>query len=130
MLRSQSAGRAGLRFGGFCTAVIIVQVAITVAFIPLAAGGVFESNRFNERANAIGAERFLAAHTAIDREDLAVDSATYAARVRNSFDALEARLSAEPGVERVAFADRLPVNDQLKYGFGVDTSAGMPKDGL
>ena len=90
MLRSQSAGRAGLRFGGFWTAVIIVQVAITVAFIPLAAGGVFESNRFNERAEAIGAERFLAAHAAIDRDDLGVDSATYAARVRSSFDALEA----------------------------------------
>jgi putative ABC transport system permease protein len=130
MLRSQSAGRAGLRFGGFWTGVIIVQVAITVAFIPLAAGGVFESNRFNDRADAIGAERFLAAHTAIDREDLAVDSVTYAGRVRSSFDALETRLSAEPGVERVAFADRLPVNDQLKYGFGVDTSAGAPGNRL
>ncbi len=132
MLRSQSAGRTGggLRFGGFWTAVIIVQVAITVAFIPLAAGGVFEANRFDERADAIGAERFLAAHVAIDRDDLAVDSATYVARVRNSFDALEARLSAEPGVERVAFADRLPVKDQLEYGFAVDTSAGAPGEGL
>jgi putative ABC transport system permease protein len=130
MLRSESAGRAGLRFGGFWTAVIIVQVAITVAFIPLAAGGVFESNRFNERAEAIGADRFLAAHAAIDRDDLAVDSATYAARVRASFDALEQRLSAEPGVEHVAFADRLPVKDQLRYGFGVDTAAGAPGDGL
>ncbi|MGH8519133.1 MAG: FtsX-like permease family protein, partial [Panacagrimonas sp.] len=130
MLRNESAGRAGLKFGGFWTAVIIVQVAITVAFIPLAAGGIFESNRFKERADAIGAERFLAAHVAIDREDLALDSATYAGRVRNSFDALESRLSAEPGVQGVAFADRLPVLDQLEYGFGVDTSAGAPGDGL
>jgi putative ABC transport system permease protein len=130
MLRSQSAGRAGLRFGGFWTAIIIVQVAITVAFIPLAAGGVFESNRFGERADAIGAERFLAAHVAIDRGDLAMDSATYAARVRHSYDALETRLSAEPGVEVVAFADRLPVKDQLRYGFGVDTLAGAPGNGL
>jgi putative ABC transport system permease protein len=130
MLRSESAGRAGLRFGGFWTAVIVVQVAITVAFIPLAAGGVFESNRFDDRADAIGAERFLAAHAALDRDDLAVDSATYAARVRASFDALEQRLSTEPGVEHVAFADRLPVKDQLRYGFGVDTAAGAPGDGL
>jgi putative ABC transport system permease protein len=130
MLRSQSAGRAGLRFGGFWTAVIIVQVAITVAFIPLAAGGVFEANRFDDRADAIGADRFLAAHAAIDRDDLAVDSATYAARVRSSFDALEQRLSAEPGVQYVAFADRLPVKDQLRYGFAVDTSAGAPREGL
>ena len=131
MLRSESAGRAGLKFGGFWTAVIIVQVAITVAFIPFAAAGVFKSNRFDERAEAIGAERFLAAHAAIDRDDLGLDSASSdAARVRNSFDALERRLSAEPGVEAVAFADRLPVEDQLEYGFGVDTSAGAPRDGL
>ena len=130
MLRSVSAGRAGLRFGGFWTAVIIVQVAITVAFIPLAAGKAFDSNQFDDRADAIGAERFLAANAMIDREDLAVDSATYATRVRSSFDELERRLSAEPGVERVAFADRLPVENQLKYGFAVDTAAGAPGDGL
>jgi predicted permease len=130
MLRSESAGRAGLAFGGFWTAVIIVQVAITVAFIPFAAAGVFKSNRFEERAEAIGAERFLAAHAAIDRDDLGLDSARHTARVRDSFDALERRLSAEPGVEAVAFADRLPVEDRLEYGFGVDTSAGAPRDGL
>ena len=130
MLRNESAGRAGLKFGGFWTAVIILQVAITVAFIPLAAGGVFKSNRFNERADAIGAQRFLAAHAAMDRDDVGLDSARSAARIRNSFDALERRLSAEPGVEAVAFADRLPVEDQLKYGFAVDTSAGAPRDGL
>ena len=45
-LRSESAAGSGLRFGGFWTTVIVVQVAITVAFLPLAAGGVFESNRF------------------------------------------------------------------------------------
>jgi len=39
-------------------AVIVVQVAITVAFLPLAAGGVFESNRFRQRAEGIGADRY------------------------------------------------------------------------
>jgi putative ABC transport system permease protein len=130
MLRSGNGGSAGLRFGGFWTAVIVVQVATTVAFIPLAGGSVFNANRFRERAEAVGAERFLTAHAAIDREDLALDSAGYGARVRASFDALERRLSAEPGVERVAFADRLPVDDQLKYGFAIDTSAGAPVGGL
>lgn len=132
MLRREGAGGAGggLKFGGFWTAVIIAQVAITVAFIPIAADGLFKSNRFNERAGAIGAERFLAANAAIDRDDLGVDSAAYAAHVRSSFDELERRLSAEPGVEHVAFADRMPVQDQLKYGFDVDTLAGAPRDGL
>jgi predicted permease len=130
MLRSESTASAGLKFGGFWTAVIIVQVAITVAFIPIAADGVFKSNRFNERARAIGADGFLAASVGIDREDFGVDSAAYAVRVRSSLDELERRLSAEPGVAHVAFADRMPVQDQLKYGFAVDTLAGALGDGL
>ena len=129
-LRSQSAGRAGLRFGGFWTAVIVVQVAFTVALLPLAGGGVFESNRFNQRAEGIGAEHYLTAGLEIDREDYALDSATFATRARQSLGELERRLRAEPGVERVAFADRLPVEDQFKYSIEVDTMAGVPATGL
>jgi putative ABC transport system permease protein len=66
-LRNESAGRAGLRFGGFWTTVIVLQVAITVAFLPLAAGGVFESNRFNQRAEGIGAQNYLAAGVGMGR---------------------------------------------------------------
>ena len=120
-LRSESAAGSALRFGAFWTTVIVVQVAITVAFIPLAAGGVFESNRFRQRAEGIGAERFMTATVDMDREDHAIDAATFAARARLRFDELERRISAEPGVEAVAFADRLPVMDQFKYNIEVDT---------
>ena len=129
-LRSESAGRAGLRFGGFWTAVIVVQVAITVAFMPLAGGGVFESNRFNQRARGIGAENYMAASVGFDREDYKLDSVAVATRARQSIDELERRLLAEPGVERVAFASRLPVEDQFKYAIAVDTTTGVPADGL
>jgi putative ABC transport system permease protein len=129
-LRSESAGRAGLRFGGFWTTVIILQVAITVAFLPLAAGGVFEANRFNQRAEGIGAENYLTASVGMDRENHALDSAAFAGRARQSFDELERRLAAEPGVQHVAFASRLPVEDQFKYGIEVDTSTGVPSTTL
>ena len=129
-LRNEGAARSGLRFGGFWTTVIVVQVAITVAFLPIAAGGVFESNRFNQRAQGIGAERYLTASVGVDREQHGLDSAALAARARLSFDELERRLSAEPGVERVTFADRLPVMDQFKYQIEVDTMAGAPATGL
>lgn len=129
-LRGEQAARSGLRFGGFWTTVIVVQVAITVAFLPIAAGGVFESNRFRQRAEGIGAERYLTASVDVDREDHGTDSAAFAARARLSFDELERRLSAEPGVERVAFADRLPVMDQFKYRIQVDTMTGAPATGL
>jgi predicted permease len=129
-LRSESAAASGLRFGGFWTTVIVGQVTITVAFLPLAAGGVFESNRFRQRAAGIGAERYVTAVVDMDREDYRMDSAAFAARARASFDELERRLSAEPGVERVAFADRLPVMDQFKYRIEVDPATGAPVDGL
>jgi len=129
-LRSESAAGAGLRFGGFWTAVIVVQVAITVAFLPIAAGGVFESNRFRQRAEGIGADRFLTASIDVDREDHAADSAGFLARARLSLDELERRLLAEPGVEHVAFADRLPVMDQFKYQIEVDPAGGAPPTAL
>jgi len=129
-LRSEGAARSGLKFGGFWTTVIIVQVAITVAFLPLAGGGVFESNRFRQRAEGIGAERYLIASIGMDREDYAIDSAAFAARARARVDELERRLRDEPGVERVAFADRLPVEDQFKYQIEVDTLLGAPTTGI
>ncbi len=129
-LRGAGAARSGLRFGGFWTTVIVVQVAITVALLPLAAGGVFESNRFRQRAEGLGAERYLTASVGVDREDHQADSAVFVARARASYDELERRLGAEPGVEHVAFADRLPVMDQFKYRIEVDTMLGAPATGL
>jgi predicted permease len=125
-LRSEGAARSGLKFGGFWTTVIVLQVAITVAFMPLAGGGVFESNRFRQRAEGIGAEHYLTAQVAVDREYYGGDSAAFAARARSELDQLERRLLAEPGVERVAFADRLPVQDQFKYAIEVDSTTGVP----
>jgi putative ABC transport system permease protein len=129
-LRNESAARSGLRFGGFWTTVIVMQVAITVAFLPLAAGGVYESNRFNQRAEGIHAERYLIAGVGMDREDYVMDSTAFAARARASAESLERRLRSEPGVEQVAFADRLPVEDQFKYQIEVDTTTGVPATGM
>ncbi|HEX7122010.1 MAG TPA: ABC transporter permease [Gemmatimonadaceae bacterium] len=129
-LRSEHAGRTSLRFGGFWTTVIVVQVAITVAFLPLAAGGVVQSNRFQQRAEGIGAEDYLIARVGMDRENYVLDSAAFAARTRQRVAELERRLRAEPGVEQVAFADRVPVEDQFKYGIEVDTAFGAPTTGI
>jgi predicted permease len=128
-LRSHTAG-AKLKFGGFWTTVIVVQVAITVAFLPLAIGGVYESNRFSQRAEGIGADRYLIADVWMDREDYVADTATFNARRRQRIEELEQRLVAEPGVQHVTFADRLPVEDQFKYGIEVDTALGAPAEGL
>lgn len=125
-LRSESSARSGLRFGGLWTTVIVVQVAITVAFLPLAANGLFASDRFQQRADGIRAERYITAHIDMDREDYRVDSAAFAVRAMARVDELERRLVTEPGVEGIAFADRMPVDDQYKYGVSVDTTSGVP----
>ena len=129
-MRREGVSGSGLRFGGFWTAVIVFQVAFTVAFLPLAVGGIAKSNRFADRAQAIGADRYLTAGIAMDREDYVSDSSAAATRARVSGEKLEQRLRAKPGVEQVAFADRLPVADPLKYGLQVDTTRGAPPLGL
>jgi putative ABC transport system permease protein len=129
-LRREQAARASLRFGGVWTTIIVVQVAITVALIPLATVLVIASNRFAQRAAGIaGADRYLSAALAFDHQGPQADSAVLA-RQRQSLAELERRLRAEPGVDQVAFADRLPVEDTSKYGIEVDTAAGAPPTGL
>ena len=122
-LRREQAAVASLRFGGVWTTVIVVQVAITVAMLPLAAVGVTASNRFRQRADAVGADRYLTAVVTFERQGPEADAATRAARGRASLAELERRLRAEPGVAQVAFADRLPVADTAKYGIQVDPDA-------
>lgn len=129
-LRREQAASAHLRFGGVWTTVIVVQVAITVASIPLATVLVLASNRFGQRAAAVGGDRYLTAVVAFEREEQSSDAAGRAARGRASLAELERRLRAEPGVEQVAFADRLPVMDTSKYNIEVDAAAGAPAMGL
>jgi len=129
-LRREQAASANLRFGGVWTTVIVAQVAITVASIPLAAVLVIASNRFGRRAEAVGADRYLTAAVAFERQEQEADAAAAAARGRGSLAELERRLRAEPGVEQVAFADRLPVMDTSKYSIEVDTATGAPTTGL
>jgi hypothetical protein len=91
---------------------------------------VFDANRFQQRAEGIAADRYLTARVDVDHEDHLTDSAAFAVRARGSLDQLERRLSGEPGVERVTFADRLPVEDQFKYAIEVEPQSGAPETGL
>ena len=127
-LRREQAASDSLRFGGVWTTVIVVQVAITVALLPLAAVLVVASNRFHQRAEGVGADRYLTAAVTFERQE--TDAIANADRERRSLAELERRVRTEPGVEQVAFADRLPVMDQSKYSVEVDTATGAPATGL
>ena len=112
-LREAGAAGGGLRFGGIWTAVIISQVAVTVAF-PVTA---FFVRRDAVQIRAITADfpadEYLSAQLRMDRqtaEGAPVDTSRAAllARFRVTTEELERRLAAEPGVVGVTFADRLP----------------------
>ena len=103
-LRQGTAG-GGLRFGGIWTAVIIIQVAVTVA-IPAA---IFveqsQLRRIQSYDGGFASEQYLA----LKLEMLAPrDGVDTTARYVAAVTALRQRLLAEPGVSGVTFTTNLP----------------------
>ena len=111
-LRQAFAGEARLRFGGLWTAVIVTQVAVTVAF-PASA---FFAREYVVEIQSLDvgfpAGAYLSARLEHDDDGGAGGPGGTpphaAARLRGAYGELERRLSIEPGVHGVTFADRLP----------------------
>ncbi|HET7631199.1 MAG TPA: ABC transporter permease [Gemmatimonadaceae bacterium] len=129
-LRNASSAHTAIRFGAVWTLVIVAQIAIAVALMPMAANGITETNRFAQRADGIGAAAYLTARPEMDRAGYGTDTATLQTRSHAAFAALERRLLQVPGVEGVAFASRLPVMDQFKYHIAVDTAGLVRSSGI
>jgi putative ABC transport system permease protein len=134
-LRQSAAGGGGLRFGGVWTAVIVAQVAVTVAFPATA----FFARRYVVAIRSLDvgfpAERYLSARLEMDREAPAgapddTSRAAFVARVGTVARELERRLGAEPGVVGVTFADRLPRTQHPPRRVEVDDAAVMADSGL
>jgi putative ABC transport system permease protein len=111
--QSQSGLRAatssGWTFGGVWTAVIVSQVAVTVAF-PMTTYLMWRDIQ-EVRTLDVGftETEYLAAQLALDPETTADTSrASLLTRFEQSYRALERRLEAEPEVTAVTYADRLP----------------------
>ena len=109
--QTAAGGGGGLRFGGIWTAVIVSQVAVTVAF-PMTA---YVTRRMSARVEAMevgfAEEEYLSARLNMDREEAAgadTSLAAYRARFRATYEELERRLAAEPGVLGITIAERLP----------------------
>jgi putative ABC transport system permease protein len=112
-LRSLGAGGATLRFGKFWTSAMIGQVALAVICLPPAAGISHEAFRDRMIREAFPAREYLTVRLDLDRESDATTtnengSAAFARRFQQTYDELERRLLAEPGVRAVTYGDRLP----------------------
>jgi predicted permease len=102
-LKQGTAG-SGIRFGGVWTAVIVAQVAVTV-IVPAAI--FFEQHellRIRDQDLHFAAQQYLAVRLDMTAPNGGADSARFV----GALAALRQRVSAEPGVQGVTFADNLP----------------------
>ena len=117
-LRAGTAGSGGVSFGGVWTAVIVVQVALTVMLPSVAMIMRGETERITSYDVGFPAEEYLGVTVGIDappEETLTPETgAAHDAQVSISLEALRRRLEAEPGVAGVTFVDALP-RDSHKF---------------
>ena len=119
-LKQAAAGAGGLQFGGVWTAVIVVQVAITVAFPAIVYVEQWELRHIQAFEAGFAAEEYLAVRIEMDAPIVpgaTADSARVAERssLASSVEELRRRVAAEPGVAGVTFVDRLPRTPRPQY---------------
>ncbi len=119
-LKQATAGAGGLQFGGVWTAVIVVQVAVTVAF-PAIDYVLWWQLRHTQTFEAgFAAEEYLTVRIERDAPivpEADADSSRLAqgASFASTLDELRRRVAAEPGVAGVTFVDRLPRTGHQDY---------------
>ena len=112
-LREGSAGGGGVRFGGVWTAVIIAQVAVTVAFPAVVAVEQRELRRIESFDVGFAAGEYLGVRVDLDAVtsssgDTGAAAAAHSGQYGAALEELRRRVVAEPGVAGVTFVDRLP----------------------
>jgi len=112
-LKQATAGGGGLKFGGVWTAVIVAQIAVTVAFPVVTYYVRKDAVKIRQVDVGVPADEYLTLRLEMDREapdGARADSsrAAFLAQFRRTYGELSRRLAAEPGVAAVAFAERLP----------------------
>ena len=112
-LKQATAGAGGLQFGGIWTVVIVVQVAITVAFPAVVYVEQGQLRHIQTFDAGFPTEEYLAARIQLDTPTASgenTDAAREAHRAAfaGRLEELRRRVAAEPGVAGVTFVDRLP----------------------
>jgi putative ABC transport system permease protein len=113
-LKQGTAGGGGAQFGGVWTAVIITQVAFTVAFPAILYVEQRELLRIESFPAGFAAPEYLSARVEVDEtaaalvKALPADTTARRTKFAASLEEVRQRVMAEPGVRGVTFVDRLP----------------------
>lgn len=111
-LKQASAGAGGLQFGGIWTAVIIVQVAVTVAFPAIVYQEMWQLRHAQTFPAGFPTEEYLVAKVQLDTPPATESSAAAIDAHRATFgarlDELARRVSSDPRIAAVTFADAVP----------------------
>jgi hypothetical protein len=111
------------------TAVIVAQVAVTVAFPAIVLLEVRECSGIRSYDVGFAADEYLAVQLVMDAapgadvDGDAAAAAAHRARFGTLVETLRQRVAAEPGVVGVTFADRLPRTNYLDHRVALDDSA-------
>ena len=127
-LKASTAGGGGLKFSGVWTAVIVAQVAVTVAFPGVVYVEQREAVRIRSTDVGFRSEQYLSVRVDAGATNGGRSDADSAGTVRfeASLDALRRTVAAEPGVTAVTFVDALPRMDHAQYHVDLDEPAGIP----
>jgi putative ABC transport system permease protein len=115
-MQHAAASASGWRVGRTYGALIVVQVALAVAILPVAVASVWQSMQAATADLGFPAEQFLMARLDLDRsafpdaDDGRTDPA-FAARFRDRQEALVRRLRADPEIADISFLVTLPAQE-------------------
>ena len=112
-LKQATAGAGGLQFGGVWTVVIVVQVAVTVAFPAVVYVEQWQLRHTQTFPGGFAAEEYLAVRVEMETpiaQGANTDAVRFAQRAALAprIEELRRRVEAEPGVAGVTFVDWLP----------------------
>jgi hypothetical protein len=131
-LKQTTAGAGGTQFGGLWTAVMVLQLAVTMGF-PVATFFVRKGAvRLETQPLPFPVDQYLSVRLEMDQSptDAGADTsvAAFGARYAAAAQRLETRLKSEPGVLDVVFAQHLPRQYHPNHQIEVDEGAVAPYD--
>jgi putative ABC transport system permease protein len=117
---------SGLRFGGFWSAVIVVQVMFAVLVLPPAIVAIESLTQPSQTDPGFGAEEFLSARIEMELPADFAQQENVLARFDATREELQRRLAACPEFSRVTFATRLPGMDHPQVYMQAEGEADTP----